>query len=48
VRCQLVEYFPQALTQRTKDTLLEPLRNEYHVILAVPSCVAKTLIFFHS
>jgi hypothetical protein len=48
VRRQLVEYFPQALTQRTKDALLAPLRYEHHVILAVPSRVAKTLIFFHS
>src|SRR2546426_993937 len=30
-----------------EDPLLAPLRNKYHVILAVPSRVAQALVLFH-
>lgn len=44
---QLVEQLPKVPTQHTEDPLLPSLRNENHVVLAVPSRVTQALILIH-
>jgi len=41
-----MKYFSELPTQRAEYPLLAPLRDEHHVILAVPSRVAQALILF--
>jgi hypothetical protein len=44
---QLVKYFSKLAPQRAENPFLPSLRDEHHVILAVPSRVAQALILFH-
>lgn len=47
VRRKFVEYLTQMLAQHPKYPLSALLRNEYHMVLTIPSCVGQTLILFH-
>src|ERR1035437_3067044 len=45
--CQLSKYLAKMLSDRSKYQLLPPLRYKYHVILAVPFRMTKTLVIFY-